>query len=146
MRLDGSGRERVIPNSIIELFGVSKDGSWAAVMFPGKNEKSTGVTQIISLKDSSIPSFTVCTYCAVSWSWDSKTIYVPDAATAGYYAASMSAVLKASQSSGEVEISKVPGAQRLTKDMYELGLSPRPEVYAFTRIRVRRNLYSIPVR
>ena len=44
----------------------------------------------------------------------------------------------------EAEIAKLPGARRI--DAYDVALGPSPEVYAFARGTVQRNLYRIPLR
>jgi hypothetical protein len=44
----------------------------------------------------------------------------------------------------EAEIAKLPGVRRI--DAYYVAFGPRPEVYAFARETVQRNLYRIPLR
>ena len=44
----------------------------------------------------------------------------------------------------EAEIAKLPGARRI--DAYDVAPGPRPDVYAFARETVQRNLYRVPLR
>jgi Tol biopolymer transport system component len=44
----------------------------------------------------------------------------------------------------EAAIAKLPGARRI--DAYDVAFGPKPEVYAFARETVQRNLYRIPLR
>jgi hypothetical protein len=43
----------------------------------------------------------------------------------------------------EEEIARLPGARRIDAD--EVRPGPSPDVYAFSRVTVQRNLYRIPI-
>ena len=146
MRLDGTGRERVAPDSIIELFDVSRDGAWAAVMVGVKSEKETGVAKLVSLKDPAIPPIQICGYCAPRWSWDGKSIITFFRDSRRFYEVPLAGLIKMSKPGVDIDISKVPGARQLNQSDTSPSFSPNGKVYAFTKSNVRRNLYSIPVR
>lgn len=148
MNADGSGRQRALPNSILEAFSISRDGSWASL---GEDAgKETGIDVIYSLRDGRrIP---MCTYCLMFWSWDGKTAYTPrippgtESSQSSIYAASMSNILAQSAKSQGYDFTRLPGAKVVLQTHGDMAPGPNASLYAFSKTVVRRNLYRIPVR
>ncbi|MGI9102652.1 MAG: protein kinase domain-containing protein [Terriglobales bacterium] len=144
MRADGTGRQRVLPNSIIEFFAVTRDANWAAVMVEGKGQDAPAVTALYSLRQPR-PPIPVCSYCAPVWSWDGKFMYF-SMAPADYVVSTAALVAHAARSTGGIDLARVPGAKELRDMQSTVAPSPDPHMYAFSKVSVRRNLYRVPVR
>lgn len=146
-KLNGSGREKVMPNSIIELFDISPDGQWAAASLATEGEATSGSTQLISLTNPPKASIAICTYCELRWSPDSKTLFTPAEMHRGLFALDMAAVQQAKIKPGDtLEFRKLPKVRQLPDGLDSIIQSRDPGVYAYTKYAVKRNLFSIPVR
>ncbi|HWU37974.1 MAG TPA: hypothetical protein VN203_10045, partial [Candidatus Acidoferrum sp.] len=151
IREDGSGLQKVIEQPDVLPGGISRDGQWLAAMGEGNSVTAfplRGGSPIPILSDhvaSSNPN--------LRWSPDGKLVVIslPTSAfmTGGRsYAIPLPAgqafpKIPARGFESEAEIAKLPGARRI--DAYDVALGPRPEVYAFARETVQRNLYRIPL-
>ena len=149
MRSDGSGRERVLPGSILELFAVSRSGDWAAVMVEGKSPDAPPISALYRLRGQS-PPVPLCSFCLPELSWDEESIYIfpakPMQGILAYVMSTASAVAQAAKSPAGIDPARVPGAKPL-RDVYPpIAPSPQPHVYAFSRQTVQRNLYRVPMR
>lgn len=155
MHLDGSGLQKVMAESVIELEGISPDGKWLVVRkgLAGEKASSHGL-QAYSLDGA--PPFTICySWCRVSWSPDSNYFYFLQSQTLENASMAFAIPLKAGQtfpaipSSGfrtDSEVLALPGVQKISSpDMGTLVFGKNPAVYAFDRRSVRRNLYRIPI-
>jgi serine/threonine protein kinase/Tol biopolymer transport system component len=147
MHMDGTGREQVLPNSIIDFVSISRDGAWVSVGEErGPNHAAAGV--IHPLREHRAP-IVVCGMCTPIFSSDGKDIYTPPPGTTAetLYAVSMTTLLaKASEFPDGFDIARLPGTRLVQKNIGGIAPSPDPAVYGFTRTRTRRNLYKIPVR
>ena len=155
MNLDGSGLKKVIPESVLELEGVSPDGKWLTVRKALAGQKSSSHGLVAYSLDGA-PSFTICySWCRVDWSSDSKYFYFvqsskPDESQNAYAIPLKSGQLfptvPAKGFQTESEIMALPGAQKISSpNMWALVNGKNPSIYAFDRRSVRRNLYRIPV-
>ena len=153
IRADGGGRQKLIQDRVIILYGLSADGKWAAVW------KGTSVV-IYSLDGGS--AIELCSLCGtvgaenrgitppvVSWSRDGRFLYVHFAwTTRETYAVPLhSGQILPPQSKGGIhsveEAAALPGAQRIPQLRAFVG--DDPSVYAFMRNTSQRNIYRVPV-
>ncbi len=148
MNLADRHRERVISSPIIDMFSVSRDGSWASLMVDGKEPESPPMSVLHSLRENR-PDLPICTFCAINFSWDGKLVYIflHNSKETNYSVSTSTLVAAAAKSDGNgVQFGRLPGA-KLLPDMDELiSASPDLQSYAFSRSTTRRNLYRIPVR
>jgi serine/threonine protein kinase len=153
IRADGGGRQKLIQDRVIVLYGLSADGKWAAVW----KGKSVAIYPL----DGGSP-IELCSLCGtvgaenrgitppvVSWSRDGRFLYVHFAwTTRETYAVPLrSGQILPPQSKGGIpsaeEAAALPGAQRIPQLRAFVGNDP--SVYAFMRNTSQRNIYRVPV-
>jgi Tol biopolymer transport system component len=153
IRADGGGRQKLIQDRVIVLYGLSADGKWAAVW------RGTSVA-IYPLDGGS--AIELCSLCGtvgaenrgitppvVSWSRDGRFLYVHFAWTTRetYAVPLQSGQILPPQSKGGIhsaeEAAALPGAQRIPQLRAFVGAGP--SVYAFMRNTTQRNIYRVPV-
>jgi Tol biopolymer transport system component len=148
---DGTNGRKVSQQAISGLMGVSWDGNWLVARVVGQGE---GMTTAVSLRDGrSLPIFEFRD-THFSWSPDRILISIPVSSAGSYGLAGKTYVipLAAGQTfpsipaggfRSEAEIAKLPGATVI--DAYDVAAGPTPNVYAYSRQTVQRNLYRIPI-
>jgi hypothetical protein len=151
---DGTGREKVTPEPISEIYSVSPDGKWVAGFgpIPGK-ETGSFVYAYSTTGRAPVP---VCTpVCIYRWAPDGKFLYV--SIPVGFMSlgavghtyvlptqpGSMLPDLPAGGFKSEADIAAIPGVRVI--DAADMDPGPSPEVYVFSREVVQRNLYRIPI-
>jgi hypothetical protein len=155
IRDDGTGLQKVFDQPIAGLAGISPDGHWLVAKVPGAKGSST-----VSLpvhQDSAIQviaggglSFNDV---EVHWSGDAKSIYLRLPANPESWSAGRTYVLPLSKGSmwpnmppegfqSEAEIRQFPAATVLSE--FDCP-GPTPEIYAFARMTVQRNLFRVPL-
>jgi serine/threonine protein kinase/Tol biopolymer transport system component len=155
-RVKDSAAEKVIPTSVRYLYGVSPDGKWTAVWVEGSTE-ATKNSIVVYPTHGGGPPIMVCGACAgagapyappwVSWSSDQSYVYLHSAS--GTYAVpiprgqGLPAPPLTSADSSLIDPSMLPGARQIGPPVVFTG--PTPDVYAFTRRAVQRNIYRVPV-
>ncbi|HUL34861.1 MAG TPA: protein kinase [Candidatus Eisenbacteria bacterium] len=146
---DGGDERKLFQDAILELQGISPDGKWAALLVDN-TAKDQPSSQLVAERLEDQKQVQICSdFCIGAWALDgknlmvmvegiqgAKTYFVPfgtDGETAKF---------------GDTEVASSPGVLEKRK----LKMSPvavesaiSPEVYAFTRLTVRRNLYLVPV-
>jgi eukaryotic-like serine/threonine-protein kinase len=159
IKAHGSELQKVSPNPVAYLYGVSPGGRSVAV---GSTQETQNSIVVYSVDGGS--ATTICTACAtsggperggstlplVSWSPDGKFLYLVERGQNGYtYALSLrpGQVLPALPASGiQLEghtAAALPGARLIAQQQVFVG--PNPSVYAFTRVTTQRNIYRILV-
>ena len=155
VREDGTGLQKVINQPIAGLLGISVDGQWLVAKIPGTNGSSTvalSVSHQVPMRVVAVGglSFNDAEFL---WSGDAKSIYIRVAVNEEHWAAARTYALPLSAGNmwptmppqgfqSEAEIAKVPGATLLNE--FDCP-GPTPEVYAFTRMTVQRNLFRVPL-
>jgi eukaryotic-like serine/threonine-protein kinase len=146
MKPDGSGRQKITTVPVVDKFGVSPDGKWAALVVPEAKDDFTTATKLVPV-DGGDPVLVCRGYCYFNWDLDQKFIYVHFRDVSRTYAVPLrpGTPIPAVPVEGilsEDEIVKIRGVRVIKADVE----SPiDPETYTFTRRTTRRNLYRIPL-
>jgi len=141
VRPDGSGLRKAIDAPVNTFYAVSPDGRWVEAWAPLKgNGPAKG--QVFSLEGK--PAVTVGGKLGwtgggitIGWDWAPYVFYVPLAP---------GRVLPAIPAGGfhsDEEIASLPGVHKIEGQQVVVG--PSPDVYAFYRGTIQRNLYRIPI-
>ena len=144
MKPDGTGRHKIIPDPILGVMAVSRDGRWVLVGSANNDEEHTATVKAIAVDGSTITPFCAIE-CFFHWDAAGKFVYITfPTITAGTF------VFPVIHDSG---LPKIPSSGFATKDdlanaktipwFVDSALSP--SVYAYTRATTRRNLYRIPL-
>jgi len=152
---DGTGLRRAVEQPVANLTGISQDRQWLAAKIPGSEGSSEMAFALRGGSPVSILDFRVLTGdVKFGWSPDGRYIFVslPTGVTmtsGRTYAIPLPPKrafpqVPAGGFQSEAEIAKLPGARRI--DAYDVAPGPRPDVYAFARETVQRNLYRVPLR
>ena len=144
MRGDGSDRHKVIPNPILELNAVSPDGRWVVVGSTNGNEEFTASLKAVSLDGK--PSVTLCFLnCTLHWDYTQNVVFIslPNTRDGSYE-------VPVVPETGLPRIPPTPIARlRDFGDAKSIGWTVNsatsPQVYAYTRDNIRRNLYRVPL-
>jgi eukaryotic-like serine/threonine-protein kinase len=154
IRDDGSGLQKVFDQPVASLSGISPDGHWLVVKVPGTDGSSTVALPVH--QDSAVRAVATAaisfTDPEVHWSTDAKSIYFRIPANESW-AAGRTYVLPLVRGSmwpkmpligfqSEADITKVPGSTLLSE--FDCP-GPTPEMYAFVRMTVQRNLFRVPL-
>jgi len=155
IRDDGTGLQKVYDQPIAGLAGISPDGHWLVAKVPGAKGSSTvalpvhqdSAIQVIAGGGLSFNDF------EVHWSGDAKSIYLRLPANPESWSAGRTYVLPLRQGSmwpkmppegfqSEAEIRQFSAATVLSE--FDCP-GPTPEIYAFARMTVQRNLFRVPL-
>ncbi len=151
MREDGTGKQKVAPEQLVGLEGVSPDGKWvmAQVEVSGEERYFAAVAYPTS-GGSGIP---VCDLCHAVWGPDGRVLYLWFHGWGGAEVTKTFALpvppgkslpqLPPAGYKSEAGVAKAPGVKVIDRGYISPG--PNPSVYAFTRTSVHRNLYRVPV-
>lgn len=154
IRGDGSGLQKVTSETIQDIYSVARGGEWVSGLgtITGKDPGSF-VFAYSTVGRSPVP---ICSApCMVQFAPDGKFLYLSIAeGWMNYYATGRTYVLATQPGSvfpkvppggfkSEAEIAAVPGVRVI--DAADIGVGPSPDVYAFSREVVQRNLYRIPL-
>jgi class 3 adenylate cyclase/Tol biopolymer transport system component len=142
VRTDGTGMQKAIEQTILLMWAVSPDGRWLSAWAPLPGH-GPPAGQAFSL-DGKPP----VTIGSAGLGWMPGAVVVVPAFGKGTYIVPLKPgqVLPPIPAGGfhsEDEIARLPGARRIPA--WPVALSPSPEIYAFYRGTIQRNLYRIPV-
>jgi eukaryotic-like serine/threonine-protein kinase len=155
IRDDGTGLQKVFDQPVAGLAGISPDGHWLVVKLPGTEGSSTVALPVH--QDSSVRVIATAAISFadldVDWSRDAKSIYLRVPVNPEQWAAGRTYVLPLVKGSmwptmplkgflSETDIRKVPGSTMLNE--FDCP-GPTPEIYAFARMTVQRNLFRVPL-
>ncbi len=155
IRIDGTGWEKLFAAS--NLVAVSPDGRSIAVWSPGAAADlveatwvypaAGGAPMLICGQCGAVPSFERGPWPSrVSWSPDGRFLYLD------LFGNPYTIRLKPGESlprlppdglKTDAQLAALPGAQRIPQLYAFVG--PRPELYAFTKVSIQRNVYRVPV-
>ena len=150
VREDGTGLRKAIEEPVYEIYGVSPDGRWLVVWSPLSGKQETR-TVAFPLGDGSPVTITSSGHAFLKWSAEGKLLLI----TPGLYLnATKSYIIPLSADRmlpqfpvggfvSDKEFSTLPGARVI--DSGDVAPGPTPEVYAFARSTVQRNLYRVPI-
>jgi len=146
MKADGSGRQKVSPEPILDIYDVSPDGRWVAAGTPGseKDHLPTG-TRVFAVDGTA--AVTVCAvYCLFNWDTNNGFVYLnfPEQGASSYGLPVIrdSGLPKLPPSRAE-RIEDFPNPKTIAAMPVQVESAVSPSVYAYTRENTRRNLYRI---
>ncbi len=143
VRPDGTGLRKASEHPVISAEGVSADGKWL-VAYARPNEEAAGGTLALPL-DGGPPVQIYGTSLRAKWSPDGRLLFLM-MHNATYVLplppGRMLPVMPAGGFKSEQEIANLPGGRVI--DNPDVAPGPAPDVYAFSRETVQRNLYRIP--
>jgi len=147
MKTDGSARQKISPERILDIYAISPDGRWVIADTPGSGDEehiTLGTTKAFAVDGTA--TVPLCTgYCLVSWDTSGGFVYFrfPQVKEGSY-------VLPAMRDSGLPSIppaitgiEDIPNLKAITAIPWEVESAVNPSVYAYTRLNTRRNLYRI---
>jgi eukaryotic-like serine/threonine-protein kinase len=146
MKIDGSVRQKITPERILDINGVSPDGRWVVVGTPGSEEEHTTSGMVAFAVDGTSAVKVSDAYCLLTWDTRGKFVYLnfPDQRASGD-----SYALPAMRDSGLPKLPPTP-AERIedfanpkTTIPWPVESAVSPTVYTYTRENTRRNLYRI---
>ncbi len=144
MKKDGSGRSKVTPYPIGNVYGTSPDRRWSVVGIPG--------SVVAAPLDGGSPR-KICSACPVSWPPDGKFFYIGVERNSRTSRGKTVAIpvppgkslpdLPPSGIRGLDDAAAFPGARVI--DGYEISPGPDPSIFAYVKTTVHRNLFRIPL-
>jgi Tol biopolymer transport system component len=149
---DGTGRQKVLPNPILDFYGVAPDGQWLIAVAPVPNEEISAALWAYPVHGGTRAR--ICAGdCNARWDRAGKFFYLAliEMGSRGGRARTLVfplphgrdlPPLPPSGINSTEDVGRMPGVK-----VIDAVISPGPttSVYAFTRTSVHRNLYSIPV-
>jgi Tol biopolymer transport system component len=151
MKPDGSGVEKLFPYPVLRMMAISPDGSWLAIY-----EGDTPRVTIHNLRDGSAKA--ICEACYPLWSADGKRLYLSFAIIAKEESkthgqtyvlpwkpgTSLEALFPGDPRT-EADIAKLAKALPFARQVEQFASGPSPDVYAYSRRTIQRNLYRVPL-
>jgi len=144
VRPDGTGLQRIHEHPVIENLGVTPDGQWLAVYARPIKERAGGT--ILLPVGGGIPVPVYGTSLRIRWSRDGKLAFLTVSARTYVLPVPRGQPLPKTPPTGfasAADIAAVPGTRLI--DAADPAPGPTPDVYAFSRETVQRNLYRIPL-
>jgi Tol biopolymer transport system component len=154
VRKNGAGLHKLIERPVIHLTGISPDGQWLVVYSPQPGEEVPTATLALPLTSGSpVRIYSGLIALNTPWSRDGKLFFLQEGKanlgeTGRTYAfpvppGNALPNLPAEGFRSAEELAKWPGVRVI--DSPDATLGPTPEVYAFSRSTVQRNLYRVPI-
>jgi len=154
MRVDGSGRAKILPAPILDLFGASPDGRFVVVgsPLPGSKIPGEGHVVAVAVDGGSVRSI-ASDFSPVSWSPDGKYFYIgalpsqtdPSGATLVIPVPTGQSIpdLPASGIDPASKALAIPGSKIVERVRIAPGLG---STYAYVKPTMHANLFRIPLR
>jgi Tol biopolymer transport system component len=157
VRPDGSGLTKVVDYPVIATNGISQDGKWLIVYarYTRPGQEPEGATMAFPLEGGpGIRIFGPSSTMPLTWSRDGRLLFIANVTTSygGVSGNTYVVPLAAGKMWPELpqhgfaqneDIAKLPGVR--TIDAPDAKPGPSEDVYAFSRERIQRNLYRIPL-
>jgi Tol biopolymer transport system component len=150
MNDDGTQREKIVPEPIIYLLGVSPDERFVAVRRATKGEDNPTVIEVLPL--ASGPAARICSgWCGVDWTRDGKNFYFARPSMKGgsqwrTYVIPLThgnlPSLPAKGIQSDKDLPNLPALQFVEERIYP---GPHSSIYSFSKRNSHWNLYRIPV-
>jgi hypothetical protein len=144
VRADGTGLQKVHEYPVIENLGLTPDGRWLAVYARPTKERAGGTILLPVGGGTPVPVFGTST--RIRWSQDGRLLFMTVSERTYVVPVPRGQPLPKMPPTGfasAAEIGAVPGARVI--DAADPAPGPTPDVYAFSRESVQRNLYRIPL-
>jgi eukaryotic-like serine/threonine-protein kinase len=147
MKSDGSGRQKITAQRVIDVVSVSPDGRWVVASSPGPDTEHYTVTLAVASDGSkAVP---ICQgFCVMTWDTAGKFVYLnykEVAAKKGVYLMPVQTDgLPKLPSGGYMRKEEIANAN-LTAIPDNLESAVSPSLYAYLVQNTRRNLYRIPL-
>jgi eukaryotic-like serine/threonine-protein kinase len=151
MKEDGTNRQRVAENPVVDSMSISPDGQWILVGMTSSSEDQHAQIVAISTVDRTIRP--ICDACVAGWSADAKNFVLTIARLAFRNRAKTYLVplpsgqalppIPPSAFNSEEDLAKLPGVRIIDHSAVVVGTSPT--TYAFLQATVHRNLFQIPL-
>ena len=152
MKPDGTGRERLLPNPILDIAAISPDGAFVLAGAPVADEDMPAGLVAFSLHGGVAQR--ICGVCSGRWTPDSKYLVLFWWGSGAMNASRktfaiplrdgrMLPPLPPNGIRSRSELDSIPGLRVIDQPFAVLG--PGLETYAFMRTSVHRNLYRIPL-
>ncbi|MGD0222585.1 MAG: protein kinase [Terriglobia bacterium] len=148
---DGSGRQKVSPNPILELFSVSPDGEWFTALAPLQTGDIPVATRAYPV-DGRAPVKICVGYCVNEWDRAGKVFGLTPERARGHVPVQTIVfplptgrdlpTLPDFNVDSPIDPGKIPGVKVIDA---AIGPGLTSAAYVYTRQSVHRNLYSIPV-
>jgi len=154
MGRDGSGRAKILPSPILDIFGVSRDRRFVLMGVPGATP-SGGESVALPLEGGQARVLSLCEFgCRPMWSPDGRHFYLPVAPPSQKNPAGKTLVIPVPSGEtfppwpvsgvrSEVEALDIPGAQVIPQTNIGPGLG---STYAYVKLTVHANLFRVPLR
>jgi hypothetical protein len=141
---DGTRLQKAFAEPVFLLWGVSPDGRWISAWAPlPGNEGSSN--QAFPLDGR--PPIRIGSSTFLKWSLDGRSVFIITLASPAYQIPLQPGEalprIPAGGFHSDEEIARLPGARRI--DASGVVPGPSPDVYAFYRGTIQRNLYRIPI-
>ncbi len=147
MKTDGSARQKISPERILDSYAVSPDGRWVVAETPGTGDEehiTLGTTKAFSVDGSA--TVPLCTgYCMMSWDTSGGFVYFgfPEVKEGSYASPVMRDSGLPRTPTSATSINDITNQKAITAIPWEVESAVNPSVYAYTRLNTRRNLYRI---
>jgi hypothetical protein len=144
---DGSGMQKFFPTPVVHVAAMDPDGNWLAAVV--KSEDGILRRMIIYNVHNGIGK-QICDICAPLWSPDSKRLYVSFARTVGqtyvipWKPGSSLEALPPGGTRTEADVAKVAAIVPAARQQ-GFAPGPSPNIYAYSRRTIQRNLYRVPL-
>jgi Tol biopolymer transport system component len=147
MKIDGSARQKITPQRIMDVSSVSPDGRWAIAGSLDADQEHTAAVRAFAVDGSAV--VTLCTVeCRLNWDMSGKFGFLtfwhqPD----GTYELPLTrpSGLPQTLPLETASIQKMPNPKSIPSIPRYVESAVNPTVYAYTRQNTRRNLYRIPL-
>jgi hypothetical protein len=147
MKADGTGRHKVIPGRVFDVYSAAPDGRWIIASSPGPDQEHTA--QISAIAADGSKTVPLCQgYCQASWDVTGKFVYV-------YFDALRNVTfplpllhdsgLPILPAAGIASVEDFTNAKAATVIPRLVDSAISPSVYAYSIRNTRRNLYRIPL-
>jgi hypothetical protein len=123
------------------LNAVSPDGQWIVAWAPLPNNGPPAIQAFPS--DGGTPLQIGGSFTFLSWSLDGRSVLLGGSHLVPLAAGESIPRIPKGGFHSEEEIARLPGGRRINADGVVLG--PSPDVYAFYRGTIQRNLFQIPI-
>ena len=152
---NGTGLRRLSEQSISLPLGVSQDGQWLVVNVRPVGGRPSEIMALPVRGGTPVSIIATAETYHLTWSPDGRLLFisVPTGSTASRVAGrtyviplppgQMLPAIPAGGFHGEEELAALPGVRVI--DAFDATPGPMPDVYAFSRATVQRNLYRIPI-
>lgn len=144
MKPDGSGRQKVNPQRILDISAVTPDGRWIAAVTPSSGEESASVFAFAM--DGSATKPLCLGFCKFQWDVSGRTaLFFMEAESSKSYPVPVQqdTGLPRTPPAGYAGLADMPKTVKPLPGYVESALSR--SVYAYSRVNTRRNLYRIPL-